>query len=179
MTALKENDVHAVAPEVAIFFFKGIMPFDTLDEETLRSLARHCRIDFFPKGTRLLTADVTELTHLYFIQRGGVKAFLEDENGEVTLKDFRGEGAYIGALAIIRGTPANLNIETVEDTFCFLLPRDIFLGLTEKQASFAHFYLKSFSEKIVTTAYNELRHHKVTRRSNEDLYLFPSGSATW
>ncbi|PKN19186.1 MAG: histidine kinase [Deltaproteobacteria bacterium HGW-Deltaproteobacteria-3] len=148
------------------------MPFDTLDEETLRSLARHCRIDFFPKGTRLLTADVTELTHLYFIQRGGVKAFLEDENGEVTLKDFRGEGAYIGALAIIRGTPANLNIETVEDTFCFLLPRDIFLGLIEKQASFAHFYLKSFSEKIVTTAYNELRHHKVTRRSNEDLYLF-------
>ncbi|MHB8223240.1 MAG: DUF294 nucleotidyltransferase-like domain-containing protein [Desulfurivibrionaceae bacterium] len=172
MTALKENDVHAVAPEVAISFFKGIMPFDTLDEETLRSLARHCRIDFFPKGTRLLTADVTELTHLYFIQRGGVKAFLEDENGEVTLKDFRGEGAYIGALAIIRGTPANLNIETVEDTFCFLLPRDIFLGLIEKQASFAHFYLKSFSEKIVTTAYNELRHHKVTRRSNEDLYLF-------
>jgi CBS domain-containing protein len=172
MTAFKENDVHAVAPEVAISFFKGIMPFDTLDEETLRSLARHCRIDFFPKGTRLLTADVTELTHLYFIQRGGVKAFLEDENGEVTLKDFRGEGAYIGALAIIRGTPANLNIETVEDTFCFLLPRDIFLGLIEKQASFAHFYLKSFSEKIVTTAYNELRHHKVTRRSNEDLYLF-------
>jgi CBS domain-containing protein len=172
MAAFKENDVHAVAPEVAISFFKGIMPFDTLDEETLRSLARHCRIDFFPKGTRLLTADVTELTHLYFIQRGGVKAFLEDENGEVTLKDFRGEGAYIGALAIIRGTPANLNIETVEDTFCFLLPRDIFLELIEKQASFAHFYLKSFSEKIVTTAYNELRHHKVTRRSNEDLYLF-------
>ncbi len=172
MTAFKENDVHAVAPDVAISFFKGIMPFDTLDEEALRSLARHCRIDFFPKGTRLLTADVTELTHLYFIQRGGVKAFLEDENGEVTLKDFRGEGAYIGALAIIRGTPANLNIETVEDTFCFLLPRDIFLGLIEKQASFAHFYLKSFSEKIVTTAYNELRHHKVTRRSNEDLYLF-------
>jgi CBS domain-containing protein len=172
MTTFKDNDVHAVAPEVAVSFLKGIMPFNTLDEKTLRSLARHCRIDFFPKGTKILTADLTELTHLYLIQRGGVKAFLEDDNGEVILKDFRGEGAYIGALAIIRGTPANLNIETVEDTFCFLLPREIFLDLIEKEASFAHFYLKSFSEKIVTTAYNELRHHKVARRSNEDLYLF-------
>lgn len=172
MTAFTDNDVHVVAPEVAISFFKGIMPFNTLDEETLKTIARHCRIDFFPKGTRILTADVTELTHLFLIQRGGVKAFLEDDSGEVTLKDFRGEGAYIGALAIIRGTAANLNIETVEDTFCFLLPREIFLDLIEKQASFAHYYLKSFSEKIVTTAYNELRHHKVARRSNEDLYLF-------
>lgn len=170
--AIKGSDVHVVAPEVAITFFKGITPFNILDDRTLRQLAVHCRIDFFPKGTRILTADVTPLTHLYLIQRGGVKAFIEDDNGEVTLKDFRGEGAYIGALAIIRGTPANLNIETVEDTFCFLLPREIFLDLIEKQAAFAHYYLKSFSEKIVTTAYNELRHHKVARRSNEDLYLF-------
>lgn len=172
MAIFKGNDVHVVAPDVAISFFKGIMPFNTLDENTLRNIARHCRIDFFPKGTRMLTAGFTEVTHLYLIQRGGVKAFIEDDNGEVTLKDFRGEGAYVGALAIIRGTPANLNIETVEDTFCFLLPREIFLDLIEKQASFAHYYLKSFSEKIVTTAYNELRHHKVARRSNEDLYLF-------
>lgn len=170
--AIKGDDVHAVAPEVAISFFKGIMPFNLLDERTLASLARHCRIDFFPKGTRIVTAGTTELTHLYLVQRGGVKAFIENDNGEITLKDFRGEGAYIGALAIIRGTPANLNIETVEDTFCFLLPREIFLDLIEKQAAFAHFYLKSFSEKIVTTAYNELRHHKVARRSNDDLYLF-------
>ena len=172
MAVFKGNDVHAVAPDVVISFFKGIMPFNSLDDETLRSLARHCRIDFFPKGTRILTADTTELTHLFLIQQGGVKAFLEDDNGEVTLKDFRGEGDSVGALAIIRGTPANLNIETVEDTFCFLLPRELFLDLIEKQAAFAHYYLKSFSEKIVTTAYNELRHHKVSRRSNEDLYLF-------
>ncbi|MBW6520950.1 MAG: CBS domain-containing protein [Desulfoarculaceae bacterium] len=172
MAVLKGNDVHVVAPDVVISFFKGIMPFNSLDEETLRSLARHCRIDFYPKGTRILTADTTELTHLFLIQRGGVKAFLEDDNGEVTLKDFRGEGDSVGALAIIRGTLANLNIETVEDTFCFLLPRELFLELIEKQAAFAHYYLKSFSEKIVTSAYNELRHHKVSRRSTEDLFLF-------
>ena len=166
------NDVHTVAPEMAISFFKEILPFNGLDDESLQRIATHCRVDFFPKGKRLFTAGETEVTHLHLIQRGGVKAFIEDDQGEVTLKDIRGEGAYIGALAIIRGTPANLHIETVEDTFCFLLPRETFLGLVEQKPAFAHYYLKSFSEKIVTTAYNELRHHKVSKRSGDDLYLF-------
>ena len=91
--------IHVVVPEMAAAFFKGIMPFDSLDDATLNDIARHCRIDFYPKGT-----------HLYLIQRGGGKSFIEDDQGEGTLKDFRGVGAYIGALGIIRGTPANLNI---------------------------------------------------------------------
>ncbi len=86
--------------------------------------------------------------------------------------DFRGEGAYLGALPIIQGTPANLSIETVEDTFCYLLPKSIFLQFIETEASFTQFYLRNFSEKIVNTAYKELRQHRVSRRSNEDLYLF-------
>ncbi len=169
---MTQSDVHAVAPEMAVSFLKGIMPFSSLDDAALRDLARHCRIDFYPKGARILTAGETEITHLYLIQRGGVKAFIEDDQGEVTLKDFRGEGAYIGAMGIIRGTPASLNIETVEDTFCFLLPREIFLKLVQEEPSFAHYYLKNFSEKILNTAYNELRHHKVSRRSGDDLFLF-------
>ncbi len=167
-----DGDVHSEAPEVVVEFLSNIMPFNELDDATLHQLARHVKVDFFPKGTRLLTAGETELSDLYLIQQGGVKSFIVDDEGEVTLKDYRGEGAYVGALPIIRGTAANLDIETVEDTFCFLLPREIFLDLINSQPGFAQYYLKSFSEKIVTTAYTELRRHKMTRRGDEDLYLF-------
>ncbi len=165
-------DIHSVAPEVVIDFLSGIMPFDSLDKETLLDVARHIRVDFFPKGTRLLTAGETEPKYLYLIQRGGVKSFLTDDEGEVTLKDYRGEGATIGALPIIHGTTANLDIEMVEDTFCFLLPREVFLDLIQNQPGFAQYYLKSFSEKIVNTAYTELRRHRMGRRGDEELYLF-------
>ena len=165
-------DIHSVAPEVVVEFLSGIMPFDSLDKETLLDVARHIRVDFFPKGTRLLTAGETEPKYLYLIQRGGVKSFLTDDEGEVTLKDYRGEGATIGALPIIHGTTANLDIEMVEDTFCFLLPREIFLDLIQNQPGFAQYYLKSFSEKIVNTAYTELRRHRMGRRGDEELYLF-------
>lgn len=163
---------HAVAPDVIINFLKRIMPFKILGDEELHAVGNHCSIDFFPKGSRLMTVDETIITHLYLIQRGGVKAFLIDAKGEEVLKDYRGERAYIGALGIIRGTRANLNIETIEDTFCFLLPREVFLGLVKNNIAFSHFYLKSFSDQVVSTAYNELRHQKASMRSSEELYLF-------
>jgi len=161
-----------VAPEVVVGFLSRIMPFDGLVPERLREIARHVKVDFFPKGTRLLSAGETRPEHLFIIQQGGVKSFITDDEGEVTLKDYRGEGSYIGALPIIRDTVANLNVETVEDTFCFLLPREIFLELIQGEPGFAQYFLRSFSEKIVNTAYTELRRHKMVRRGDEDLHLF-------
>jgi CBS domain-containing protein len=165
-------DAHSLAPEVVVDFFAKIMPFKELDHETLHRMARHVKVDFFPKGTRLFHAHETEISHLLFIQQGGVKSFIVDDEGEVTLKDYRGEGDYIGALGIIRGTKASLDVETVEDTFCFLLPKAVFLDLINTRPGFSQYYLKSFSEKFVGTAYAELRRHKMTRRGDENLYLF-------
>lgn len=163
---------NTVAPEVAVAFLKSTMPFRELEEDALKELALHCKIDFYPKGTRLLTYNESDITHLYLIQRGGVRAFITDEDGEVVLKDYRGVGSNIGALGIIRETKANLNIETVEDTFCYLIPRDIFKELVRSVSALSHYYLKSFSDNIVTTAYTELRKNKLTRRSSEELLLF-------
>jgi CBS domain-containing protein len=168
------DSVHAVAPGVAVAFFKETMPFKDLDEATLFSLARHCRVDFFPKGTRLLTYNESEISHLYLIQRGGAKAFITDAEGKEVLKDYRGVGANIGALGIITDSRANLNIEMIEDTFCFLLPREIFLKLIRENSLVAHFYLESFSKNVVATAYKELRSNRLSRRATEELYLFNS-----
>ncbi len=167
-----QGNEHSTTPEVVVRFLGNIMPFNELDQETLQQVARQVKVDFFPKGTRLLHAGETEITHLYLIQQGGVKSFIMDDEGEITLKDYRGEGAYIGALGIIRDTPATLDVETVEDTFCFLLPKAVFLDLISTRPGFSQYYLKSFSEKFVATAYAELRRHKMSRRDDENLHLF-------
>jgi len=171
MTANKPSAGRAT-PEAVVEFLKNILPFNELEDAVLLDLARHCLVEFYPKGTRLLFAHKSEVPYLYLIQQGAMQCFITDDAGEVTLKDYRGEGAIVGARAIIRGTLANLDVETVEDTFCFLMPREVFLDLLEKQPGFAQFYLKSFSEKIVNTAYSELRHHRMNRRSGDNLFLF-------
>ncbi len=169
----KEKDgVHSVSPEVVLLFLKKTIPFNELDEETLKEIARHIIIDFYPKGTVLFKQDETEVEYLYIIQKGGMKIYLKDEEGNITLKDFRGEGAYVGALPIIQGTKANLNVETVEDTFCFLLPKDVFLELVHSHTRVTQYFLKSFSEKFIRTAYRELRHRNMVPRTEGTLYLF-------
>ncbi len=168
----KGKDVHSVTPEVVVDFLKKTIPFHQLPKDTLDKIAKEVTIDFFPEGTIIFKQQETVVEHLYIIQKGGVKIYLKDEEGMVTLKDFRGEGSYIGALPMIHGATANLNVETVEDTFCFLLPKETFLKLINEQAGFAQFYLKSFSDKFIRTAYAELRHHKVAPRTEGALYLF-------
>ena len=166
------NNVHSVAPETVINFLRKILPFNELDLPTLQELARHSIIDFFPKGTLVFRQGQTEVNHLYLIQKGGVKIYLKDQEGAVTLKDFRGEGEYFGSLAIIQNTRANLNVETVEDTFCFLFTKEAFLQLIQSSPKVTHYFLRSMSEKLVNTAYAELRQHKVNPRTESALFLF-------
>ncbi len=167
------TNIHAVAPEIVLEFLAHTLPFNELDADTLRNLARGCLIDFFPKGTIIFRQDQTQVQHFYLIQKGGVKIYLKAEDGTVTLKDFCGEREYFGALSIIQGSSmASLNVETVEDTFCFLFPKEAFLNLIQSSPKVTHYFLRSMSEKLVKTAYAQLRRHKIAPRTESALFLF-------
>ncbi|MFC1835118.1 DUF294 nucleotidyltransferase-like domain-containing protein [Thermodesulfobacteriota bacterium] len=171
---VNSKEVHEADPEMVMEFLQKTLPFRDLEQSVLEGLAGKFLLDFFPKGTVVMRQDVTDVEHFYLIQRGGIKAYLKDSNDEVTLKDFRGEGSYFGALGIIRGSKANMNAETVEDTFCLLLKKSEFLKLVETNPRFAKYFLKRFSDEVVGSAYAELRTHRVAPRSQEGLYLFTS-----
>lgn len=169
---MANNEQTFVSVENVIAFLTNILPFNLLPPETLRRLAGKCVIDFFPVGTMIFRQEITQVDYLYLIQKGGVKSYLKNDEGEVTLKDYRGEGEYFGSLPIIQGTKANLNIETVEDTFCFLITKEDFRALLAEHAEVAQYFLRTMSEKLVKGVYAELRQHRVAPRAEGALYLF-------
>ncbi len=158
--------------ENVISFLANTLPFNLLEPAALRRLAGKCVIDFFPEGTMIFLQDVTQVNHLYLIQKGGVKSYLKNDQGEVTLKDYRGEGEYFGSLPIIQGTKANLNVETVEDTFCFLIAKQDFQALLAENVEVAQYFLRTMSAKLVKGVYAELRQHRIAPRTDGALYLF-------
>lgn len=168
----KMPKAYAFDPQVILDFLRNTLPFNELGQETLENLARNVTIDFFPKGTLILVQDKSEIPCLYLIQKGGVKLYLQDESGDVTLKDFRGEGAVFGALGIIRGAKTSLNVEAVEDTFCFLIDKNVFLHLVQNDPRLSQYYLKSLSESYVYRSFSELRRQKLTPKSEGSLFLF-------
>jgi CBS domain-containing protein len=166
------DNVQGVPREVVIEFFKHTLPFNELDDSALQYLAKFSVIAFYPRGTVVLEQDVTEVEHLYLIQKGGVKVYLVGEDKVEKLVDYHGEGAQFGAVSLLSGSMANLNVETVEDTFCFLLAKQAFLKAVQRDPHFAQYYLKSFSEDLVGSAYCELRSRGLKARTDDALYVF-------
>ncbi|WP_244147296.1 DUF294 nucleotidyltransferase-like domain-containing protein [Desulfonatronovibrio hydrogenovorans] len=172
MFTSKKKNVLTLDTAMVTKFLEKTLPFNELDRDTLEHLARHATIDFFPKGTRILTQDVTDVKHVYLIQKGGVKLYLQDESGQTTLKDYRGEGTVFGALAVIRNARASLTVEAIEDTFCFLFTKQSFLELLKTHPGFSQYYLKAFSENYIKRSFSELRKEKLTPKTEGALYLF-------
>lgn len=166
------DDVNAVPANVALDFLSGILPFKDLDRTELLRISRKCTIAFFPKGTLIFRQGETEVSHFHVIQQGGVKTFRIEGDDEISLKDYRGTGEYFGALPIIQGTKANLNVETIDDTFCFLFEKQAFLDLLESNPAVSQYYLRTMSAKMAGMVYSQVSRQKMAPRTEGALYLF-------
>jgi CBS domain-containing protein len=169
---MTNNEVNTIPANVALDFLAGILPFKDLGRAALLKLARKCTIDFFPKGTLIFRQGETEVSHFYVIQQGGVKSYRVEDDNEIALKDYRGEGEYFGALPIIQGTRANLNIEAVDDTFCFLFEKQAFLDLLASNPAASQYYLRTMSAKMAGMVYSQVHRQKMTPRTEGALHLF-------
>ena len=165
-------NVNAVSHAVVLEFLGNKFPFSELDRQALVKFAQKATIDFFPKGTLILKQGESDVKHFYVIQKGGVRSYRLDGVGNITLKDFRGEGEHFGALPIIQNTTANLNVETLDDTFCFLFDKKDFLNLLESNRKVKRHYLSTMSEKMARPVYSELRQQKISPRAEGALFLF-------
>lgn len=159
-------------PVVIAEFLGRTLPFNELTQEKLAELSHLFTVKLFPQQTVVFRQDLDDVNHFYLIFKGSVKAYLTGAEGAETLLDFRGEGEYFGALAIIRGSKANFNVQILEDSVCLELDKEAFLDLIRNFPRFSEYYLKKFSEDLVGTAYAELRERKMKARPQEMLYMF-------
>ncbi|MDK2957932.1 MAG: hypothetical protein PWQ57_3430 [Desulfovibrionales bacterium] len=160
-------------PQALQDFLESTLPFSELDGETIAGLAAQCSIDFAPKGQNVMVRGATVLDHLLIIQRGGVKVFVRDAAGEVLL-DLKGEGDSVGELSLLKDGPADMDAETVEDTFFVKMRKSAFLKIMEDRPCIAHFYLKRFSANYLDKAFSEMGRRKAEVITESGLYLFSS-----
>jgi len=170
----QKNDSHKADPEAVLEFLKSIRPFNELEGQTLERISKRIELDFFEKDSLILEQNVSQLTHLFLIFRGAVQINLIDSDNKSILQDVRGEGSQFGALSIIRGVKSLFNVEAIEDTFCYLLEKEVFLNLLKRSPSFAGHLWENFSSEVMDSAYKELRSNKLEPRSEEGLRLFSS-----
>ncbi len=157
-------------------FLARTLPFSDLEPPVIRRLAAAMHIDFVPKDVLMYERGVTPVEDLVIIQTGGLKMYLPGPSGEETLVDFRGPGAAIGALGMIRGSLANLYGVTVDDTFLYRLPKSVFLELVREEPAVGLFFLEDFTESYISRAFMELRERRLAPRAAASLALMSSAA---
>jgi CBS domain-containing protein len=153
-------------------FLRATAPFSGLDQASLEDLAERCTQRLYAPGRQVLTRGESQVTHLGLIQRGRVKVFYRDEDGQENLIDYRGPGMAVGALGILRGSLSNLDVVAVEETLLVQIARDDFLKLVAAHAHFSQHYLKLLSESYVGKALAEIARPKPFEPEEGSLYLF-------
>jgi CBS domain-containing protein len=129
-----------------IEFIKQVPPFNILSDSVLKTTAKKISMEFYPKGTEILSQAGTSSEYLYLIKKGGVKAFMRTGSEDVVV-DFRSEGDNFGFISLYSGEKSRTNIVAVDDTICYLIDKDTFLKLSESNPGFLEFFLKSYLEK--------------------------------
>ena len=127
-------------------FLKGCYPFSGLPEKALGALSFHIIVRYYPKGETVFKEGSEPLEYLYLIRKGAV--VLEVEGREI---DFLQEGDVFGYPSLLSENPPTSTARTVQDTILYLIPKEIFLKLTEKYEEFELFFAKSLAQKLSAT----------------------------
>jgi CBS domain-containing protein len=143
--------------EETILFLSKIPPFQFLDEKALGRLAASSTMEFYPKGGTILHQEGPPSEYLRVIKKGGVKVFVKSDKGEEVLIDYRSEGDAFGFLSLVGGDKSRATVVAVEDTICLLIKKEAVLKLLDSHPTFTEYFLKSFLNKYIDKAYQEMR----------------------
>ena len=153
--------------EDSINFFKNIPPFQFLSESTIREIVGNISLEFSPKNSLILTQDGPPSDCLRVIKKGGVKVYLANDDDIVI--DYKSEGDSFGYLSLISGDKTRTNIQAIEDTLCYQIPRETVLKIIKTDPLFGEYFMKSFFRNYMDKTYREMRNKNLLFKEGEKL----------
>lgn len=118
-------------------FLKKHAPFDKMSAAALQTFGDKARIAFYPAGSEIVGPAAGNVRFFYLIESGKVQA---RQAGEVAVTEYSiltlgaGESFPIGA--VTAGRPSTNLYTALEDTFCYQLPAEDYLGLMTSSPEF-------------------------------------------
>jgi CBS domain-containing protein len=152
-----------------IDFFQNVLPFDQLPRESLGELVDDIAMEYYQKGEEILKQGGKPSEFLGVIKKGGVKVCQAAENGEEVIVDLRSEGEHFGMLSLISGDRARNSVIAIEDTICYLVPREKILTVLQKNPALNEYFIKSFFVNLIDKTYEETRKRYTGGTTGEQL----------
>jgi len=152
-------------------FLSGVVPFSFLPEEELQRVAKQLSVVRYPKDTVVCRHGESTIQYLYIVQSGAAERFYE-KNKAKTLSGLVSEGDIYGGISMLvnQGTAVR-SLRTTEDTYFYLLPKELFLALCEKHEVFSAYFTDTFGKRMLDHSYAAII-TKTTQQHEESLQFF-------
>jgi CRP-like cAMP-binding protein/ActR/RegA family two-component response regulator len=102
--------------------------------------------------------------YLYYVKRGKIKAYRENEDGKEYITNLFSEGDFIGYLSLLENKSYDDNAEILEEAEVVLIPREDFLEAIFNDLNIAGKFIKLITqnvkaqeERLLNLAYSSLR----------------------
>jgi CBS domain-containing protein len=162
--------------EDVVLFLAGVPPFQFLDTGELKRLAEEVSMEFYPVDMVILKQNGPPSDSLRVIKKGAVKVIMESEGGEEIVMEYKGEGDNFGFLSMSGGDRQRTTVKAVEDTLCYIIPKDRFQRLLLSSQPFSEYFMAYLSRYVDRTALEMRRRRSIFETSDRLLFTTPVGS---
>ena len=132
-------------------FLQGTAPFAGLDAAEVDGVLQHVQVRQFPRGTIVYRQGDPPRQHLYIVQVGAVKIYLQEPGGREVFVEQVGAGEAFGISSLIDGKSSVVTVEAIEDTTCLLLHKDEFWRLFVGNPAFSEHFIRWMARRLKTT----------------------------
>jgi CBS domain-containing protein len=139
-----------------------VLPFSSLEDNEQLKLSKQLDIEYIPKRANK-SVPIDEC--VYLIRTGA----FEIVDGSGRLVDRLSEGECFGVSTVLYDNPEQLQVNAIEDSLVYLLPKENFLALLDEQKGIRQFFKKLVSYRTnqqletVTTPKLEIQHTQPVR----------------
>lgn len=133
------------------------------DQQLLKMFDQTGDIILFKKK-QIIFLDGTRAHHLYYVKKGKIKAFKNNEDGKELIIGFYGEGDVLGHVALLGGAIHNHSTKAMENSELLVIGKQEFESIVFHNpfivARFISLLIQAFNEKneqLLKVAYNSLR----------------------
>jgi len=153
---MNKSYASVVAAGQAFHFLHGLAPFSFLPEVDVEKMAAAVSVVNYPKDTVLFLQGHSKIDYLYIIQKGAAERYFE-ENDEKKLSGMIGEGDMYGGISLLMNNGIAIRtLRVTEDSYFYILPRELFLDACTRFDTFSDFFTDIFGKRMLDRSYAEI-----------------------
>ena len=126
---------------------ENIELFSGLTEQDLALLERHAVSRTYPKGS-IVIREREEAASLYVIVSGGVKVFMDNEEGKEIILNTLGPGEHFGELALLDDQPRSASVMTTQQSRFLVITKMQFKEVLAQHPDIAVGIIRSLSRRV-------------------------------